>query len=254
MSDTFTPPTHADAQAAQARLDPPAFEAALCAAGDYLNGRRLERGKQQMTGTEIGVLMGAIALAVQAYQEAAGPESRDERIAELEARLAGSVTIHPDYRAGHACIGASRVPARIIAGLVPDVGEDGVADFYPNVTPAGARAAVRFGELYRERDEDEATKWDARLADTERGRDYWKQRHAEVEEQFNVVRSVVATWEHRTRHGDSATAPLLRDLQDALAAHPAAPGPAQEDPAATWPSRAARRLEDDAHPTERSGR
>jgi len=78
---------------------------------------------------------------------------RGARIVELEKRLAGSVTIRPEAAGGQACIGGTRIPARIIAGLVPDVGEDGVADYYPSVTPAGARAAARFTELYVERED-----------------------------------------------------------------------------------------------------
>jgi hypothetical protein len=64
----FTPPTTDDARAAQAALDAAAFEQALCAAGDYLNGRRQAHGAARMTGREIGALMGAVALAIRAYQ------------------------------------------------------------------------------------------------------------------------------------------------------------------------------------------
>lgn len=71
-----------------------------------------------------------------------------ERVTELETRLAGSVTSRPGVRGGEACIGGTRVPADIVAGLVPDVGEGGVAGYYPRVTPEGARAAVRFVEQY----------------------------------------------------------------------------------------------------------
>jgi type IV secretory pathway VirD2 relaxase len=53
---------------------------------------------------------------------------------------------------------------------------------------------------------------------------------------------------------DARIAGLEAALQAALRARPAAPA-ADTEAAATWPSRAARRLEADAHPTtERSGR
>jgi hypothetical protein len=42
-----------------------------------------------------------------------------------------------------------------------------------------------------------------------------------LEERLATVRSVLAVWEHRTHYGDSAVAPLLRDLQAVVSDRPA---------------------------------
>jgi hypothetical protein len=52
-------------------------------------------------------------------------------------------------------------------------------------------------------------------------RDDARARAAALEERLAAVRSVLATWEHRVRYGDSAVAPLLRDLQAVVSDRPA---------------------------------
>ncbi|WP_435109410.1 hypothetical protein [Nocardiopsis synnemataformans] len=65
--------TTAAAAEAQNGLAVDAFEDALCIAGDYINARRRDHSQQPLTGTEIGMLLGAVALAVRAYQQHANP-------------------------------------------------------------------------------------------------------------------------------------------------------------------------------------
>jgi uncharacterized protein (DUF433 family) len=84
--------------------------------------------------------------------------------ARLMEDLAAAVWFAPNRMAGQACVGGTRVLATTIAGLAPDTGLDGVADFYPSVSAAGAAAAVAFVERYIPADRvDELAAENARL-------------------------------------------------------------------------------------------
>src|SRR5690606_8722060 len=57
----------------------------------------------------------------------------------------GTVWVHPHRQGGTACVGGTRVPVDNVVSLIADgVPPEEIADGYPSVTPAGARAAEAF--------------------------------------------------------------------------------------------------------------
>ncbi|PRX91931.1 DUF433 domain-containing protein [Allonocardiopsis opalescens] len=110
--------------------------------GDFTEEHRALRGRA----------VGSVAALWARIRELeAQVRARDEHIAAKSLELSSSVWVSPDRLAGQPCVGGTRVPTGTVSGLVPDVGEEGVAEFYPSVTPAGARAAVWFEETFTAR-------------------------------------------------------------------------------------------------------
>src|SRR5690606_21960647 len=66
----------------------------------------------------------------------------------------GPVWVHPHRQGGTACVGGTRVPVDNVVSLIADgVPPEEIADGYPSVTPAGARAAEAFAARYVDRDQ-----------------------------------------------------------------------------------------------------
>lgn len=65
----FTPPTHAEAREAMGALGPALLEEVAAPAVNYINGCRQRRGQTPLSVGEVGQILGAVALAVQAHKE-----------------------------------------------------------------------------------------------------------------------------------------------------------------------------------------
>ncbi|GAA4928871.1 hypothetical protein GCM10023224_05260 [Streptomonospora halophila] len=155
-------------------------------------------------------LAAEIVAAVNAARDAADgrPDAELERLRRLERSIQGAVWVAPGRMSGQACVGGHRVTARQVAGLVPDVGEEGVAHYYPGVTPYGAAAAVYFCDRYVDRYDRERGEVDPRTeveahwgGDPEQIVSAWEQDRAELKAELDRLDTALA--EARTEHRDA---------------------------------------------------
>ena len=78
------------------------------------------------------------------------------RRTQLEDYLSASVWVDPARRSGEACIGGTRIPATLIAGLANDgMTAAQIRSMYPDVTAEGVKAAVYFASHYQQQTWDE---------------------------------------------------------------------------------------------------